>query len=108
MKKLNVTPMESRLRYAQGELLDCFQGVYGNGQIALLLKDAADGTPVAKATVAVEEKIPQGCIVVKDYSETEGMSDTLIRAGLIDPEVVMTVSCGHVSACVYRLKEVGV
>jgi hypothetical protein len=106
MKKLNVTPLESRLRYAQGELLDCFQGVYGNGQISLLLKDAAGGGPVAKATVAVEEKVPQGCVVVKDYAENEGMSDTLILAGLIDPEVVMP--CGHVSACVYRLREVGV
>ena len=108
MKKLNVTPMESRLRYAKGELLDCFQGVYGNGQIALLLKDAADGGPVAKATVAVEGTVPQGCIVVKDYAENEGMSATLILAGLIEPEVVMTIPCGHVTACVYRLKEVGV
>jgi hypothetical protein len=108
MKKLNEVPFVSKLRYAPREPLDCFQGSYANGQTVLLLRDAITGEPACKATVAVEpwQKIPADCVVIKNWSENEGVEETLLAAGIIEPlNYPRSIPCGHVTANVYRLKE---
>lgn len=60
---------------------------YGNGQPALILNDAEDGSRVAVASVNLEEMDlipPPGHIYIKDYSENEGMLDCLVDAGIVE------------------------
>lgn len=53
-------------------------------RIGLLLKDIHTGEPVAVATVNIPEiPLAPGEVVVKDYSENEGMLDTLVAAGVV-------------------------
>lgn len=56
----------------------------GVDRIGLLLKDIHDGEPVAVATVNIPEiPLVPNEVIIKDYSENEGMLDTLIAAGVI-------------------------
>jgi len=110
MKKLNKDPFVSKLRYAPREPLDCFQGSYANGQTVLLLRDAITGEPACKATVCVllgpHQSLPKGYVVIKDWSENEGVAETLLAAGIIEqPPETLFVRCGYEQAHVYKLKE---
>jgi hypothetical protein len=65
---------------------DCIlqKGRYIDNSIAILLFDAHDGEPVSKATVAIDgANLKENQIIVKDYSENEGMLDALISIGLV-------------------------
>lgn len=56
----------------------------GVDRIGLLLKDIHTGEPVAVATVNIPEiSLAPGEVIVKDYSENEGMLDTLVAAGVV-------------------------
>lgn len=59
---------------------------YGNGNLALLLVDAETGEPIAKATLNPWEDVVLAAdeIVVKDYSENEGMLEALTAAGIVE------------------------
>lgn len=56
---------------------------YINGGTALRLLDTLDGSLVAHATAYIETVLEDDEIVIKDYSENEGMLDTLILAGVV-------------------------
>jgi hypothetical protein len=58
---------------------------YGNSGIAICLDDVIDGSPVAVASVNLEgiAEVNKGEIAIKDYSENEGMLDTLVNAGIV-------------------------
>lgn len=59
-------------------------GKYNNGRIALTLVDLADGSPVAVATVNLPEvDVPEGYVLIKDYSENEGMFKQLYKQGIV-------------------------
>lgn len=59
-------------------------GEYENGATALSLFDPVDGEPLAVATVNLPHEVPApGNVFIKNYSENEGMVDTLVRAGVI-------------------------
>jgi hypothetical protein len=62
---------------------------YDNDRIALLLTDVEDGSPVAKATTNIPE-VPLGAydVIIKDYMENEGMKDALVKAGIVDTDVL--------------------
>jgi len=63
-------------------------GQYANGRIAIRLVGAHDGEPIATATVNVPEiSVEHGNVLVKDYSENEGMLDALVHAGIVSPPV---------------------
>lgn len=106
MTKLNAAPFPSKLTYALGASLDCYLGTYGNGQTALLLRDALTGEPVAKATVAVDFPPGPGLVVLKCWSENAGMVETLRSAGIIQGEIQGLIACGHAYGEVYILSEV--
>jgi hypothetical protein len=57
---------------------------YGNGRTALVLEDSYDGEPIATCTINLpDEDLADNEVIIKDYSENQGMLDTLISAGII-------------------------
>jgi non-homologous end joining protein Ku len=53
--------------------------------IALRLVDAEDGSPVATATICIPEiPIKSDEVIIKNYSENDGMVVALVRAKIID------------------------
>ncbi len=60
------------------------KGSYDNGRLAIMLHDPETFEPIAKVTVNIPEiYLRDDEIIVKDYSENEGMSDWLIENDLI-------------------------
>ena len=69
---------------------------YANGRDALLLLDANTEEPVAYATVNLpDHHIQSGHVFIKDWSENEGMYETLLESGVIK-EVVNQIRSGFV------------
>ena len=75
---------------------------------AIHLIDANTHEPITKATVHVDhDAISDSVIAIKDYSENEGMVDTLVNVGIIHPEPVATITTNHVSIPMHELTELG-
>jgi hypothetical protein len=78
---------------------------YMNGRTHLTLLDVEDGCPVAIATVNIpEEDLAPNEIIVKNYSENEGMLTFLQKNGIVG-SVKRFVSQGYVSCPVVELSE---
>jgi hypothetical protein len=76
---------------------------YGNGRTALRLLDERDGGVVAIATVNVREAaLGPDEVLVKDYSENEGMLEVLTRHGVVEA-TGRVVPTGYANAHVCRL-----
>jgi hypothetical protein len=78
----------------------------GSDRIALVLYEAVpspdDNSPVAVATVHVPElALAADEVVIKDYSENEGMLDTLVAAGLVSASL-HEVQSGYVTLYICR------
>lgn len=59
-------------------------GQYAYGGMAITLTED-DGAPLATATVFMKDDPPaQGCVWIKDWSENEGMLDSLVAAGVVE------------------------
>lgn len=72
-----------KVRFKQWDCIARLQR-YGNGRPAILLVDAEDFSPIAKATVNVQSvALSADEVIVKDYAENEGMLSALIQAGLV-------------------------
>lgn len=58
---------------------------YLNNRIAIQLYDLEDGSPVATATVNIPDLdfLNKDEVIIKDYSENEGMLEALINADII-------------------------
>ena len=55
-----------------------------NDRIAIELVEASTGEPVAKATVNIPEvDLEPNEVIIKDYSENDGMYYALVTAGII-------------------------
>jgi hypothetical protein len=82
-------------------------GLYhGTGQAAIMLNDAEDGSPVARATIHMPGlALPPEVVCIKDYSENEGMRQALIDAGIIEPEILTYIPSGYVTIPVVKLKD---
>lgn len=75
------------------------------GATALLLNDAQDGSPVPTATVNVpgtSEVLPEDTVILKNYSENEGLLETLMEAGMIE-DTGSRVPTGFVGSPIVRL-----
>lgn len=78
-------------------------GQYQNGRTAIELNDSSTGEPVAVATVNLpNEKIADDEVIIKNWSENEGMLATLEKAGVIS-KPIRTVETGYVEAHVCKL-----
>jgi len=70
---------------------------YSNGRTALCLIDAEDGSPVCTATINVPEvELKPNEVIIKNYSENEGILDVLVNAGIVTP-TGRYISIGYVS-----------
>jgi hypothetical protein len=58
------------------------RSTYHKGGVALLLDQG--GEPLATATVWLPTPPADGCVWIKDWSENEGMFDSLVSAGVIE------------------------
>ncbi len=57
-----------------------------DNSLAIQLVDAEDGQSVATATVCIKDSgIEKDEVLIKDYSENEGMLKTLSDAGIVKP-----------------------
>ena len=76
---------------------------YMNGRTAIQLNDLEDGMPIATATVNIPEaKLESNEVIIKNYSENEGMSKALMDAGIIGPPS-RSIRTGHVIVMVHEL-----
>ena len=66
-----------------GEELTPIISQYVNGQNAIRLVDQ-DSHPFMTASVAHDVNIPDDCVIIKNYSENEGIMEALIEAGIIE------------------------
>ena len=109
--------MKINLRYGSYEA-EMEVTTYNNGRTAIQLYDAEDGTPLMTASVNIpelpEEGIEMLCdklgidkrrfVLIKDWSENEGVLMSLEEAGVIDVSK-STIPTGFVHANVAFLKE---
>jgi len=60
-----------------------YRGQYPNGRPALLLKDPETGEPLLTLTVNIPDfPVGENCVLVRDWNETEGVPDMLVRANI--------------------------
>jgi hypothetical protein len=72
-------------------------------QIALMAIDNEDGTPVATLTVCmVNENVNDGEVIIKSYSENEGMLEQLIEQKIVS-EPLRIIRTGFVIVYVCKL-----
>ena len=77
--------------------------VYADGNPCILINGSEDGAPVAKATtnvphvtnIPVHEEGYQG-VLIKDYSENEGVLKTLVDAGIVNHIMPIPLEVGDV------------
>jgi hypothetical protein len=75
---------------------------YGNNRLALEILDSEDGIPVMVATVNIPEvPLNEDEIIIKDYSENEGVLGFLQQNGLVG-EVLREVTTGFVKCQVVK------
>ena len=72
-----------------------------NNQIAIKAT-SLDGEPLFTATVCVDEVIPEGQVVIKNWSENEGVKEALQEANVIGEEI-RSIECGFCYATVHEL-----
>jgi len=77
---------------------------YEHGKrVALCLIDADDGEPVSTCTVNLpEEPLADDEVLIKDYSENEGMVEFLVKEGVVE-RTNRDVRSGYVAIPVCRL-----
>ena len=76
---------------------------YSRGGTALVLNDETDGEVVCVATINIPgAKLAADEVVIKDYSENEGILETLESAGVI-ARTGRTVKAGFVDVPVCKL-----
>lgn len=80
-------------------------GNYSNGRLAITIHDADTFEPLAKVTVnAPEEVIEKDEIIVKNYSENEGMDEWLLEENLVEKDF-RNVSVGFALCPVFKLTD---
>lgn len=61
-------------------------GKYANGRTAIQLDDVNEGCPYATATVNIDHVLlADNEVLIKDYSENEGMLDFLVKNNIVTP-----------------------
>lgn len=81
-------------------------GRYGNGNVALMIESDEEG-PIATCTVNTGDYISFPYIVVKDWSENQGMTEFLVSQGIVCSETKAEIETGFVTAKVMMLTEKG-
>ena len=73
-----------KVKFKEWDCIVQFSKYTQNNRIAISLIDAEDGEPIAKATLNLNEiPLEKNEIIIKNYSENEGIYDCLVEAGII-------------------------
>ena len=76
---------------------------YGNGRTAIQLIDSRDYEPIATATVNIPQvPLDPDEVIIKNYSENEGIESPLIQAGIIGDKPLRYVQTVYVTVPVYK------
>lgn len=75
---------------------------YKDGLIRIQLYDSKDGSPYATATSRVGEKLEQGEVAIKDWSENEGILEFLVQNKIVKGPHRF-VESGHVKVPICEL-----
>lgn len=75
---------------------------FTNGQTAISFIDVEDGMAFCKATVSIPETLSENEVAVKNWSENEGVLDTLVNNNIVK-KPHRYVSSGHVSIPICEL-----
>ena len=97
--------MTFKTKYATYENCQWNARQYGNGNLALQVVD--DEGVICTCTVNPGERVDDGRVAIKDYSENEGMVDTLLEMGIIKGKPLYTIPSGFVQIPVYELTDKG-
>lgn len=94
--------IEIESRFIPKQQVNLVKKEYGNGRTALQLT-ALNGEPLCVATVNLEQAdVPEGHVLIKDYSENQGVLDALIKAGVVG-KPISEVPTGFVMVQLCRL-----
>ena len=94
--------MKIHARYIQGDFTIKFSTYAADDSTAIEFVHP-DGRPGVKATVMVRDSnLGRDEVLIKSWSENEGLADELMRVGLIGP-IKRYVPTGHVEATVHDL-----
>lgn len=77
--------MDNKIISFKGYLCTIHKFRYSNNNLALMLRDANDGSPITKATINIpqaELKVDE--VIIKDYAENEGLLDVLVKEGIVE------------------------
>jgi hypothetical protein len=91
------------IKFKEWECIAHFSKYTENNRVAITLVDSMDGSPIAKATVNIgEAPLKDDEVIIKGWSENEGMQDALIEAGIIGPEINV-ITNGITSATIHKV-----
>ena len=93
-----------KIKFSSGEW-DCrlaWLTYQNNGNVAIVANDMEDGSPVGVLTVNTYEDLPNDVVAIKDYSENEGVLQSLIDNGVVD-EPEDWIQTGFVKVPVCRI-----
>ena len=97
--------MTFKTKYGEYPNCEFKTGKYPNGNLALQVVSEDEG-PITICTVNPGESVAHDAIAVKNYSENEGMVDTLTEMGVIGRELY-SLQSGWVVIPVLELTEKG-
>jgi hypothetical protein len=95
-----------RVKYKEWDCILYKDKYTDNGRTALILLDEHDYETVSVATVNVPEaRLEPSEVIIKNYSENEGMLEFLVREGIVQDtgKKVKTVKTGYVDTPVCKL-----
>lgn len=100
---MELKTFEKELVY-NGEKVRLFLGKYIHPANNALFMETMDGDPHATCSINLETEIPVGedLIFIKDYSENEGMTDFLLKNGVIE-QIIGSKQSGYIYAPVAKL-----
>jgi len=97
-----MTPIEIKTKHIPHTKAMLHKRKYRNGRTALDIR-SLDGELMAVATVNLEQAdVPEGHVLIKDYSENSGMLDALIGSGVIS-EPLCEIPTGFVMVQLCKL-----
>ena len=91
--------LKTKYNYCEATLQ--FSQYWHNKQTAIRVL-ALDGEPLLIATVCVDADIPSGHVAIKNWSENEGVMESLQKSEVIGV-AVGSIPCGYVDATVHKL-----
>lgn len=77
---------------------------YPNGSIRIQLYDSTDGSPYATATSLTQERLEEGEVGIKNWSENEGILEFLVSNSIIESPH-RYINQGYVRVPICRLKD---